>query len=210
MAGITVKELEMQIKTKQTSLALVEQHKTEPSSVECLGLTFLSEDARRGYFTSKLRVILMNAESLKIDGFPIGDIEEIVALSDPPYYTACPNPFFGDMISHYGKAYVPDDGYRCEPFASDVSVGKNDTIYMAHSYHTKVPHQAILRYILRYTKPGDIVLGGFCGSGMTGVAASLCDDLPAGEKAAIEREMLGVEWERRIAWFNQFERRNLC
>ncbi len=37
---------------------------------------------------------------------------------------------------------------------------------------------------------------------MTGVAASLCDDLPAEEKAAIEREMPGVKWGRRIAILN--------
>ncbi len=57
-----------------------------------------------------------------------------------------------------------------------MSEGKNDPIYNAHSYHTKVPHKAIMRYILHYTEPGDIVFDGFCGSGMTGVAAQLCGD----------------------------------
>ena len=28
-----------------------------------------------------------------------------------------------------------------------------------------------MRYILHYTQPGDIVFDGFCGTGMTGVAA---------------------------------------
>jgi len=110
--------------------------------VECLGLSFPNVDARRGYFTERLREKLKDPEFRKIEGFPIGDIDEIVALSDPPYYTACPNPFLGDMIEHYGKAYVPDDGYRCEPLASDVSVGKNDTIYIAHSYPEKLRHEA--------------------------------------------------------------------
>src|SRR5450830_1678341 len=66
--------------------------------------------------------------------------------------------------------------YSREPFAADVSEGKNDPIYNAHSYHTKVPHKAIMRYILHYTEPGDIVFDGFCGTGMTGVAAQLCGD----------------------------------
>jgi hypothetical protein len=57
-----------------------------------------------------------------------------------------------------------------------VSEGKNDPIYNAHSYHTKVPHKAIMRYILHYTQPGDIVFDGFCGTGMTGVAAQMCGD----------------------------------
>jgi hypothetical protein len=31
-----------------------------------------------------------------------------------------------------------------------------------------------MRYILHYTEPGDLVFDGFCGTGMTGVAAPLC------------------------------------
>src|SRR5690606_30115159 len=109
--------------------------------------------------------------------FPHGTIEDILSLSDPPYYTACPNPFIADFIKHYGKPYDPKtDNYRREPFAADVSEGKNDPIYNAHSYHTKVPHKAIMRYILHYTEPGDVVFDGFCGTGMTGVAAQLCGD----------------------------------
>nr|WP_245527576.1 DNA methyltransferase [Methanosalsum zhilinae] len=69
-----------------------------------------------------------------------------------------------------------DYKYHREPFAADVSEGKNDPIYNAHSYHTKVPHKAIMRYILHYTEPGDIVFDGFCGTGMTGVAAQMCGD----------------------------------
>ncbi len=118
----------------------------------------------------------------QIEGFPIAKDEDIINLSDPPYYTACPNPFIGDFIKEHGKPYDPDnDDYRRQPFAADVSEGKNDPIYNAHSYHTKVPHRAIMRYILHYTEPGDIVFDGFCGTGMTGVAASLCGDRKAVE-----------------------------
>jgi DNA modification methylase/DNA-binding XRE family transcriptional regulator/DNA-directed RNA polymerase subunit RPC12/RpoP len=51
--------------------------------------------------------------------------------------------------------------------------GRNSTFYMAHSYHTKVPPEAITPFLEYYTKPGDVVLDPFCGSGMTGVAAAL-------------------------------------
>lgn len=110
-----------------------------------------------------------------IEGFPIADDEDIIALSDAPYYTACPNPFIAEFIDENGTPYdeVTDD-YRREPFASDVSEGKTDPIYMAHTYHTKVPHKAIMKYILHYTKPGDIVFDGFCGTGMTALAAQMC------------------------------------
>nr|WP_205664686.1 DNA methyltransferase [Ammonifex thiophilus] len=126
-------------------------------------------------------------------GFPHGKMEDILRLSDPPYYTACPNPFVEDFIRHYGKPYDPEtDNYRREPFAADVSEGKNDPIYNAHSYHTKVPHKAIMRYILHYTEPGDLVFDGFCGTGMTGVAAQLCGDRNAVEALGYRVEADGT------------------
>lgn len=121
------------------------------------------EERRRAEYTERLRALL--PELRKVEGFPIGTDEDILALSDPPYYTACPNPFLGEFIAEHGTLYdEATDDYHREPFAADVSEGKNDPIYNAHSYHTKVPHKAIMRYILHYTKPGDIV---FDGLGMT-------------------------------------------
>jgi hypothetical protein len=144
--------------------------------VECLGLTFADDAARREHFLALLREQLQDPAFRQIEGFPIGSDEDILALSDPPYYTACPNPFIADFIRLYGTPYDPAVPYHKEPFAADVSEGKNDPIYNAHSYHTKVPHKAIMRYILHYTQPGDLVFDGFCGTGMTGVAAQLCGD----------------------------------
>ncbi len=149
---------------------------TPSGPVECLGQTFESDDARREHYTELLREKLKDPEFRKIEGFPIGEDEDILALSDPPYYTACPNPWIEDFVKHHGRPYDPDEKYHREPFAADVSEGKNHPIYNAHSYHTKVPHRAIMRYILHYTEPGDLVFDGFCGSGMTGVAAQLCGD----------------------------------
>lgn len=135
-----------------------------------------------------------------IEGFPIGEDEDIIALSDPPHYTACPNPFIEDFIKEHGKPYDEEtDDYHREPFAADVSEGKNDPIYNAYSYHTKVPHKAIMRYILHYTEPGDIVFDGFCGSGMTGVAAQMCDNPDPEFKLKIEKEMPYVKWGARKA-----------
>jgi len=153
----------------------LQSEKNKP--VECLGMIFQNDEERRKYFLEKLREKLKDPEFRKIEGFPIGTDEDILTLSDPPYYTACPNPFIEDFIKHYGKPFDPaTDNYRREPFAADVSEGKNDPIYNAHSYHTKVPHKAIMRYILHYTEPGDVVFDGFCGTGMTGLAAQMCGD----------------------------------
>ena len=148
--------------------------------VTCLGMEFENDEARRAYFREKLRKKL--PELRKIEGFPIGEDDDIINLSDPPYYTACPNPWLNDFIAEWEKEKVQLEarGKRKadfevkEPYASDVSEGKNNPIYMAHAYHTKCPHPAIMRYILHFTQPGDIVFDGFAGTGMTGVAANLC------------------------------------
>jgi DNA modification methylase len=110
----------------------------------------------------------------EVEGFPIGDDRNIIALSEPPYYTACPNPYITDFIEEVGKPYdATTDNYHCEPYVGDVSEGKKDPIYNTHSYHTKVPYKAITPYIEHYTQQNDVIFDGFSGSGMTGVAALL-------------------------------------
>jgi 16S rRNA G966 N2-methylase RsmD/predicted RNA-binding Zn-ribbon protein involved in translation (DUF1610 family) len=109
-----------------------------------------------------------------IEGFPIGTDEDIIALSNAPYYTACPNSFIEEFITENGTIYDEEtDDYNREPYTDDVAEDKHDLIYNIHSYHTKVPPKAIMTYLNHYTKPGDIIIDVFSGSGMTGVAAQL-------------------------------------
>jgi len=56
-----------------------------------------------------------------------------------------------------------------------------------------------MRFILHYTKPGDVVLDGFCGTGMTGVAAQACANPDATTQVQIEAELGDVQWGRRRA-----------
>ena len=67
--------------------------------VTCLGMEFPNDDARRKYFRDELRNKL--PELRQIEGFPIGKDEDIIRLSDPPYYTACPNPWLNDFIAQW-------------------------------------------------------------------------------------------------------------
>ena len=157
----------------------------ESAQVECLGLTFESEEARREYFLARLQEKL--PELRQRPDFPVADDEDILRLSDPPYYTACPNPFLAEFVERHGRPYDPDEPYHREPFAVDVSAGKTDPLYRAHGYHTKVPHLAIVPSILHYTRPGDLVLDGFCGSGMTGVAAQWCGAAPPDYRRELEQ-----------------------
>lgn len=129
-----------------------------------------------------------------IAGFPAGSDAAILALSRPRAYTACPNPYAADVV-------LADDVDRADspPFATDISVGKGHRFYRAHAYPTKVPHEAITRFILHYTKPGDLVLDGFCGSGMTGVAAQACGAPEPAMRRAVEAELGPVAWGARRA-----------
>ena len=172
--------------------SLYKQKREGPVTV--LGKTFASDEERRTYFREELRKKL--PELRKIEGFPIGADDDIIALSDPPYYTACPNPWLNDFIEEWEKEKkeLVTAGKRVaekvvtEPYTKDISEGKNNPVYNAHSYHTKVPHPAIMRYLLHYTEPGDIVFDGFAGTGMTGVAATMCDHPETDVKIAIESE----------------------
>jgi len=67
-----------------------------------------------------------------------------------------------------------------EPLHIPTVGAKGTSAYLAHSYPTKVPPEAIEPYVVHHTRPGDLVLDPFCGSGMTGVAA-----LRAGRNAVL-------------------------
>ena len=163
-----------------------------PDPVTCLGMTFESEDARREYFLNLLRDKL--PELRKRPDFPHGEDEDILRMSDPPYYTACPNPFLADFVAYHGRPYHPDDEYRREPYAVDVSVGKTDKLYRAHPVpHEGAPLWPSCRRSCTTPKPGDIVLDGFCGSGMTGVAAQWCGTAPE----SYRKELAGSDGNRR-------------
>lgn len=174
-----------------------EDHHTN-GPVTVLGKTFANDEERRAYFREELRKKL--PELKEIEGFPIGEDEDIINLSDPPFYTACPNPWINDFIAEWEeeKKQLEKEGKRVpdfevtEPYAADVSEGKNNPFYTLHTYHTKVPHPAIMRYLLHYTQPGDVVFDGFAGTGMTGVAASQCENPDADLKNKLNQEYFSV------------------
>lgn len=150
---------------------------TKQGPVTVFGLTFKSEEECRQFFRDELRRRL--PELRQIEGFPIGEDEDIINLSDPPFYTACPNPWLNNIPVTKIKKTVN------VPFNSDLSSDERHPVYSFHPYHTKVPPYIIEELIKYYTKEGDVVLDIFSGSGMTGVAARetnrnviLCDLAP--------------------------------
>ena len=57
-----------------------EKPKKEQGPVECLGKTFANEELRRNYFVERLHEKLQDPAFRKIEGFPLGEDEDILRL----------------------------------------------------------------------------------------------------------------------------------
>ncbi len=103
------------------------------------------------------------------------------------YSSNGPNPCLRSFVETHLRmtGYCPTtDRYAVSGFNKPITVAKRKSGLMdLHIYWSKKPHDAIREYIRHYTKPGDLVLDPFCGSGGTALAA-----LMEGRKAiAIDR-----------------------
>lgn len=84
-----------------------------------------------------------------------------------------------DVVTDYLASIgaLPKPTLSATPTAAPAKISikgsRNSSLYTAHSYHTKVPPEAITPFIEHFTRPGDLVLDLFSGSGMTGVAAAM-------------------------------------
>ena len=162
---------------KSGSGRLFDERPVTPEPVECLGMTLESEDARRTYFLDRLKDRL--PELPKRPDFPVGEDDDILRLSDPPWYTACPNPVLAEFVGHHGRPYDPDEPYHRERFAVDMSEGKTDPLYRAHGCHTKVPHRAIVPPLVRARstqgrRPGEAPRTAACACSASKWCASAC------------------------------------
>jgi DNA modification methylase len=157
-----------------------------------------SDDAAREDLAKRL-------PGLRSSGCPEGSDEAILAMSSPKAHTACPNPYIEEWLNSLPPR---DDSNRPDPgpFTQDVAGKKTSPIYKAHSYPTKVPPEIILRQILHYTRPGDVVLDGFAGTGMTGVAAQMAahptPELRNEIELEAQRDGRQVQWGPRYAILN--------
>ena len=124
-------------------------------------------DRPDGEATEHLRALIPQLR--RHPGFPRGADEAILGASMPPAYTPCPNPFVEQFAQPDGR----QECFERSPFAADIREGRSSLVYRGHIYHTKVPPAAIARYIEHFAPPGGTVFDGFCGSGMTGVAARM-------------------------------------
>ena len=96
------------------------------------------------------------------------------AIPDGYYSGDRPNPNLRRFVEEHATAYDPEaDDYSVPAFDRPIETTKATAIYNMHVYWSKKPHTAIRQYVRHYTRPGDIVLDPFCGSGGTALAALL-------------------------------------
>lgn len=111
---------------------------------------------------------------------------EVPKMPEDYYSGDKPNPNLRAFVEAHLKEWPYDsatDDYAVPAFDKPIETTKATAIYNMHTYWSKKPHDAIRQYIRHHTKPGDLVLDPFCGSGGTALAA-----LMDGRKAiAIDR-----------------------
>ena len=96
----------------------------------------------------------------------------IVASSSPPHFSTVENPFLGEYVDLWFRVERTEEQFDSERHYNEVLRPNGDPVHRFHPYHTKVPPDAIRELITLFTKPGDLIIDPFCGSGMTGVAAA--------------------------------------
>lgn len=87
-----------------------------------------------------------------------------------------PNPNLRVFVEEHvrNNPYDPvTDMYDVPVFDTSIESTKATPLYNMHTYWSKKPHDAIRTYIKHYTKPGDIILDPFAGSGGTALSANL-------------------------------------
>ena len=85
-----------------------------------------------------------------------------------------PNPSLRAFVEQHMKERPYDalhDDYDVAPFAHAIDDTKSTALYRLHTYWSKKKYSDIQQYVRHYTKPGDLVLDPFCGSGSTALAA---------------------------------------
>ena len=87
-----------------------------------------------------------------------------------------PNPALNMFVTQHLKERPYDpahDDYSTLPLLRSSKTNRSTKIFNMHAYWSKKPHSSIREYVIHYTKPGDLVLDSFCGSGGTILVAAM-------------------------------------
>ena len=172
-----------QERVTRLDLTLCLAHRTRPARMrEVAPSAFIDSSIQRALadgksepdhlYTAVLRDVLR--ADLSVSGVTIDAIEKKLKQKLDPVGDGGMIDFVAGYLSQGPVPVGTGEASPKEPpSVRTVTGSRSTTLYNAHSYHTKVPPEAIEPFIEHFTRPGDVVLDPFCGSGMTGVAAAL-------------------------------------
>jgi DNA modification methylase len=96
------------------------------------------------------------------------------AMPEGYYSGDQPNPTIREFVHKHGIPFDSEsDTYSVHPFSQTIATSKATAIYNMHTYWSKKPHDAITQYIRHFTRPNELILDPFVGSGGTALAAVL-------------------------------------
>ena len=161
--GLSQTQLARNLGVTKSLLSLFENGKRQPTKDQ---IGVLAEVLR-----IPLDILLLNSGRLPEDvrgAFRTNAAEAVAAIRQRTEAQAVAYPAAPRAVPLPKTSSAPRPA---SPLPEQINVSKASTSYRAHSYHTKVPPEAIQPIIRAFTRPGETILDPFCGSGMTGVAA---------------------------------------
>lgn len=159
------------------------QRASTASPVECLGQTFPNDEARRAHYLGLLAEKLKDP-AFREAGFPSGNRRSHPGNVGPTVLHGLPE----SLVDPTSSSTM---GSRTT-LTTSTSESRWPSMYRWARPMRSIRHMRTTRIllivpsILHYTKPGDVVLDGFAGSGMTGVAAQWCGAAPAAYRHELE------------------------
>lgn len=96
-------------------------------------------------------------------------------LNRLPYYSTGENECIEEILDLSNNGEIKRHSWT--PYNEPVESKRSGPVYNMHSYPTKIDYHSIIKYIMYYTNPGDVVFDGFSGTGSTGLAAISCDEV---------------------------------
>lgn len=161
-----------------------------------------TDGARAALAEEATQALRRDLETGALQLAPDQSVAAVLAMSSAPWHTATVNPFIREWVTTAAATSKASRRSDPGPYLDDVQGSKATLQYKAHSYPTKVPPEVIVRLLLHYTEPGDVVLDGFAGSGMTGVAAQLCSTPVPDIDLEFKRRGATPRWGARLAVLN--------
>lgn len=93
--------------------------------------------------------------------------KRIPTMQEGYYSGDRPNEYVFTFVSEHRALFENQTNFTPQPYLKTIKASKANPVYNMHSYSSKKPFDAVERYIKNFSKPGELVLDPFCGSGGT-------------------------------------------